>query len=105
MRGRTLRWRSASAKPFGPQWKCMSTDAMAFLGPSEAAPLVDSLRDTADIAKNPISREGFAQPMEPAPAAPEAESPPNSLCRDCGTLARVTEQPEPAPKACGKCGS
>src|ERR1700759_207127 len=79
----------------------MSTDVIAFFGLSEAAPLVDSLRDTADIAKNPISREGFEQPMEPAPAAPETDSLPNSLCRDCGTLT----QGEPAPKACGRCGS
>ena len=78
---------------------------MAFLGPSEAAPLVDSLRYTADIAKNPISREGFAQPMEPAPAAPETSSPPNSLCRDCGSLARIADLAEPAPNACGRCGS
>jgi DNA polymerase-4 len=67
--------------------------------------LVDSLRDTADIAKNPISREGFAQPMEPAPAAPETASLPNSLCRDCGTLARIAGLAEPASQACGRCGS
>ncbi|HWE75755.1 MAG TPA: DNA polymerase IV [Stellaceae bacterium] len=39
--------------------------------------------------------------MEPAPAAPETASLPNSLCRDCGTLAFA----EPAPEACGRCGS
>jgi DNA polymerase-4 len=88
----------------------MSTDVMTFHGPSEAAPLVDSLRDTADIEKNPISRGGFAQPMEPAPAAPETASVPNalanSLCRDCGTLSYVEgAHVEPAPEACGRCGS
>ena len=43
--------------------------------------------------------------MEPAPAAPDSDSPPNILCRDCGTLAHVPAQAEPAPGACGKCGS
>jgi DNA polymerase-4 len=43
--------------------------------------------------------------MEPAPAAPETESPPNSLCRDCGTLGRVETETEPAPAACSRCGS
>jgi DNA polymerase-4 len=63
--------------------------------------LVDSLRDTADIVKNPISRGGFAQPMEPAPAAPETNSLPNSLCRDCGTFGRL----ELPPTNCSRCGS
>jgi DNA polymerase IV len=71
--------------------------------------LVDSLRDTADIAKNPISRGGFAQPMDSAPAAPETDSLPNSLCRDCGTLARIeaqaAAQATPVPEACSRCGS
>jgi DNA polymerase IV len=68
--------------------------------------LVDSLRDTADIAKNPISREGFAQPMEPAPAAPETDSLPNSLCRDCGTLSHAEgAHAASAPGTCGRCGS
>ena len=43
--------------------------------------------------------------MEPAPAAPETDSPPNSLCRDCGTLGRVASPAEPAPGPCGRCGS
>lgn len=48
--------------------------------------------------------------MEPAPAAPETDSPPNSLCRDCGTLsyaegARIEAEAEPGPRACGRCGS
>jgi DNA polymerase IV len=69
--------------------------------------LVDSLRDTADIAKNPISRGGFTQPMEPAPAALETDSLPNGLCRDCGTLAHVVTRAEPAASACScsRCGS
>lgn len=71
--------------------------------------MVDSLRDTADIAKNPISRGGFAQPMDSAPAAPETDSLPNSLCRDCGTLARIeaqaAAQATPVPEACSRCGS
>lgn len=70
--------------------------------------MVDSLCVTADIAKNPISREGFTQPTVPA-AAPHLGSPsdtptdglPNTLCRDCGTLSRA----EPAPQTCAKCGS
>ena len=71
--------------------------------------MVDLLRDTADIAKNPISRGGFAQPMDSAPAAPETDSLPNSLCRDCGTLARIeaqaAAQATPVPEACSRCGS
>ena len=43
--------------------------------------------------------------MEPAPAAPESESPPNSLCRDCGMLAHVGDEAEPAPPSCSRCGS
>jgi DNA polymerase-4 len=67
--------------------------------------LVDSLRYTADIAKNPISRRGFAQPMEPAPVAPETGSPANSLSRDCGTLSRIEGGAQPAPASCSRCGS
>jgi DNA polymerase-4 len=72
---------------------------MAFLGP-KAAPLVDSLCDTTDISENPISREGFTQPMHPVPAAPDPEAP-DTLCRDCGSLAHAAR----APKACAHCGS
>ncbi len=43
--------------------------------------------------------------MEPAPSAPETDSLPNSLCRDCGTLAHVGGQAEPALGACSRCGS
>jgi len=43
--------------------------------------------------------------MEPAPAAPETDSPPNSLCRDCGTLAHIAAGPAAAPDACARCGS
>ena len=43
--------------------------------------------------------------MEPAPAAPETDSLPNSLCRDCGMLGRVASPAEPAPGPCGRCGS
>jgi DNA polymerase-4 len=39
--------------------------------------------------------------MEPATVAPETDSAPNSLCRDCGTLAHA----DPAHGACGRCGS
>jgi DNA polymerase IV len=39
--------------------------------------------------------------MEPAPVAPETDSAPNSLCRDCGTLAHA----DPAHGACERCGS
>jgi DNA polymerase-4 len=79
---------------------------MAFLDP-KVAPLVDSLLNTADIAKNPISRKGFTQPMQPPPAmsqpaAPTRDSDANSLCRDCGTLAHFDL---PAPAACPHCGS
>ncbi|HEY3917615.1 MAG TPA: DNA polymerase IV [Stellaceae bacterium] len=67
--------------------------------------MVDSLHDTADIAKNPISREGFTQPTPPAAAAPQAEGPPESaptvLCRDCGALAHAAA----LAKACAQCGS
>ncbi len=44
-----------------------------------------------------------------APAAPETDSLPNSLCRDCGTLARIeaqaAAQATPVPEACSRCGS
>lgn len=68
--------------------------------------MVDSLCDTADIAQNPISREGFTQPTEAASASPEpAPSPPgsapNTLCRDCGALTRFIH----VPAACPTCGS
>jgi DNA polymerase IV len=43
--------------------------------------------------------------MEPAPAAPETDSLPNSLCRDCGTLARVISRAELTARACSRCGS
>ncbi|HEY1503289.1 MAG TPA: DNA polymerase IV [Stellaceae bacterium] len=39
--------------------------------------------------------------MEPAPAAPETNSLPNSLCRDCGTFGRL----ELPPTNCSRCGS
>ena len=43
--------------------------------------------------------------MEPAPAAPETDSLPNSLCRDCGTLAHVISRAELTARACSRCGS
>ena len=66
--------------------------------------MVDSLCVTADIGKNPISREGFTQPTVQA-AAPQPDSlpdsVPNTLCRDCGCLAHSAE----TAKACANCGS
>ena len=62
--------------------------------------MVDSLSDTADIGKNPISREGFTQPTAPAPAA-ASDRDATTLCRDCGALSH----PEPAPASCAHCGS
>ena len=67
--------------------------------------MVDSLSDTADIAKNPISREGFTQPTAPTPAA-ASESDPITLCRDCGAIAHAEPSPTPsAPTSCAQCGS